>query len=87
MKIKDFKNFLESISGTEMIGSMGPNYGKQDIPNTISQSDTEVIAIGDKMYMKDDYDNLYQDYLKKGGKPLTGFNRENLTTILFYEKD
>jgi hypothetical protein len=30
----------------------------------------------------DDYQNLYNDYLKKGGTPLQGFNLENLDKVL-----
>jgi hypothetical protein len=30
----------------------------------------------------DDYQNLYNDYLKKGGTPLQVFNLENLDKVL-----
>jgi len=83
--IKKYKQFLESISGTELIGSLGPGIGSQKLSNTITTNDTEVIAsdITGEMYTYDDYNELYEDYLKKGKKPLEGgFNKENLEIIL-----
>jgi hypothetical protein len=76
------REIYESISGTELIGHMGPNYGETKLPVTLSQSDTSLVYVGDKIYSEDEYDNLYQQYLTKGGKPLFGFNKENLETVL-----
>lgn len=87
MKIKKFKQYSESISGTELIGHMGPNYGEWISPNTISSSDTNLIHsdIDDKFYNEDDYNEIYNEYLKKGGKPIQGgFNRENLNGIIHF---
>lgn len=86
MKIRNFKSFCESISGTEMIGSMGPNYGSEQLPITLSKSDTDLVysEINDKIYTQQDYDDLYHDYLVKGGSPLFGFNKQNLEEILSY---
>ena len=88
MYIRKFKNFTESISGTELMGSMGPNYGQQVLPNSITSSDTQVIMsdVDGNLYTKDDYDNFYQDYLKNNGKPLNNseFNRENLTEVMAF---
>ena len=33
----------------------------------------------------DDYNNIYQDYLKVGGKPLDGFNLDNIITIITFK--
>jgi hypothetical protein len=85
MKIKKFQQFLESISGTELIGSLGPGIGSQKLSNTITSNDTSVIAsdITGKIYTFDDYNDLYEEYLKKGGKPLKdGFIKSNLEIIL-----
>ena len=84
MKIKKFKKYTESISGTEMIGSMGPNYGENIGPKTITSADTDVVysEMLDKIFSKDEYDNLYQEYLTKGGKPLHGFTKQNLDLVL-----
>lgn len=80
------KYTLFELSGTELVGHMGPNYGDQKIPNTIGTEDTEVLysESDDKFYTKDDYDNLYNDYLKTGGKDttLSNFTKENLDKIL-----
>jgi hypothetical protein len=83
--IKKFKEFNESISGTELIGQVGPNYGDTRLQNkTLNQNDTGVLfsEITGEFYTWDDYNQLYQNYLKSGGKPLHGFNRENLDMIL-----
>jgi len=85
MKIKNFKNFSESISGWELVGpDMGPNYPKHEIPNTISSSDTEVIFGKDnKFYTQDEYENLHNEYISLGSvKPLPEFNKRNLDYII-----
>ena len=84
MRILKFKSFNEAISGTEMIGSMGPNYGQNIGPTTITSGDTQTIysEIKDKIFSKDEYDELYHQYLAKGGKPLHGFSKENLELVL-----
>jgi hypothetical protein len=92
MYIKKFKKFIESISGTELMnvgGVFGPGYGEQSLPVTLSQSDTEVVLseLTDDLYTKDDYDNLYDDYLKKGGEHLDGFNKINLDKVIYYLKN
>jgi hypothetical protein len=86
--IKKFKDYFESISGTELInvgGSVGPGYGEEQMPVTLNKSDTEVVYsdITSEFYSKDDYDELYNQYLKDGGEILYGFNRENLDKILY----
>jgi len=98
MKIKTFSEFNEAnipvgfqntggASGgtTAPVGPMGPNYGSTKLRNnTISQDDTDVIysEITSNIYTYNDYQQLYQDYLKSGGKPLFGFNQENLDKVL-----
>ena len=100
MKIKSWKQFNEtnipigtqtaggpSGGTTAPVGPMGPNYGSVKLRNsTIDTRSTEVLysEITSKIYTYDDYQQLYQDYLKKGGKPLQGFNQENLKTILTF---
>ncbi len=86
MKILKFNSYCESISGTEMIGSMGPNYGEQILPNTLSSSDTEVAfsTLNNQFYTKDEYDEIYGNYLKKGGKALNGFNKRNLDEVILF---
>ena len=82
--IKKFKDFItEEFS---LVGSMGPAYGKQEIPNTINKSHTNIILsdIDNKFYTIDEYNQLYNDYLKIGGQPLDGFNRENLDKVIDY---
>lgn len=85
MRIKKFKQFNEEVNGTELIGSMGPGYGETGLQNkTITSHDTNVIFcdLDSKFYTIDDYNNIYEEYLKKGGKPLDGFSKENINIIL-----
>jgi hypothetical protein len=85
MIIKKFKKFTESISGTELIGShMGPNYPEQCLPITLNQSDTEIlVGMDGNFYTYDNFQDLYQSYLKDGNKPLeSGFTQDNLDIIL-----
>jgi len=84
MKIKNYKSFLEAISGWELVGHMGPNYGEQENSPIKKAGMTDVLysdAFG-RMVTYDEYQNLYNDYLKKGGSPLQGFNLENLDKVL-----
>ena len=84
MKIKNYKSFSESISGTELIGHMGPNYGEEDNSPMTKSGTTDVVYsnIFGRIVTYDDYQDLYMDYLKKGGTPLQGFNLENLDKVL-----
>ena len=81
--IKNFKKFLE-ISGTELVGHMGPGYPNQELRNTINKEDTSCIEsdTDNKIYTEDDYESLYIEYLKKGGKPLFGYSKNNLEKVL-----
>lgn len=82
--IKSFKKFNESISGTELIGPMGPNYGDTTLPHKPNSKYTDVIysEIFGRVVTQDEYQGLYQEYLKRGGKPLHDFNSENLELVL-----
>jgi len=84
MKIKNYKSFLEAISGTELVGHMGPNYGEEDNSPMKKLGTTDVLYsdLFGKAVTYDDYQNLYNDYLKKGGTPLQGFDLENLDKVL-----
>lgn len=85
MKIKSFMDFINEVSGTELVGPVGPAYGDTKLQNkTVSSHDTNIVYsdIDDKFYSEDDYNQLYNDYLKSGGKPLDGFNKENIDIIL-----
>lgn len=89
---KKFKKFIESISGTELMnigGSFGPGYGQEKLPVTLTSTDTRVVFsdIDNQFYTQDEYDQVYGDYLKKGGEPLDGFSKENLERVLDYLKN
>jgi len=84
--IKKFKDFInEEISGNELVGPIGPGYGETGLQNkTVTSHDTTVIFcdLDSKFYTIDEYNNIYGEYLKKGGKPLSGFSLENIIEII-----
>jgi len=84
MKIKNYKSFLEAISGTELVGHTGPNYGEEDNSPMKSVGLVDIIYsdIFGKAVTYDEYQGLYFNYLKNGGTPLQGFNLENLDKVL-----
>lgn len=83
-KIKKFGAFSESISGTEMIGSMGPNYGTPVLRPQLDNGDVSLMqcAVDGKMYTREEYDEAYTKYLAKGGRPLQGVSKANLDIIV-----
>jgi hypothetical protein len=90
--IKKFEDFIkeEAISGAEYgIGkSFGPGSPDSSIPNTINYNDTSVILADDnRFYTIDEYNDIYTDYLGKGGTPLDGFNKKNIDIILDFFKN
>jgi hypothetical protein len=84
MKIKNYKSFLEAISGMELPTKGLVNYGEEDNSpmKKLGMSDVIYSDMFGKMVLYDDYQDLYMDYLKKGGSPLQGFNLENLDKVL-----
>lgn len=85
MRIKKFNDFILEISGTELVGPVGPAYGETRLQNkTVSDRHTTVIYsdLDGVIYTIDMYQDLYQNYLKKGGNPLDGFSKENIDLIL-----
>ena len=88
MIIKKFNKFIESISGVEIpigAGSIGPGYGNQVLDIGIDAKDTGVLfsETTEEYYTLYDYQELYNAYLKDGGKEdLKDFNKNNLETLL-----
>jgi hypothetical protein len=89
MKIKKYIQYIKEISGTELIGPMGPGYGETGLQNkTVNPHDTTVVYsdLDSRIYTEDEYNDVYDNYLKSGGKPLSGFNKENLDTIISFSQ-
>lgn len=82
--IKNWKRFNEELSGTELVGPVGPAYGETSIRNkTISSHQTTIIeGIDGNLYTEDQWISLYNEYLKLGGSPLNGFTKENIDLAL-----
>jgi hypothetical protein len=88
MKIKNWKWFKEAISGTFDIMPFGPNSPRQELRNTISSKDTTVIEGSDGViYDLYKFEDLYNLYLKTGGKELlSDFTKENIDKLIHYLK-
>ncbi len=86
--IKNWKEFNEA-SGTEEMISLGPASHRTQQQVTMDKGDTEMVytEITDRIYSFDEYSQLYNDYLKVGGRPLFGFNRTNLDEVLLTLND
>ena len=84
--MKKYKKFLEAISGTIDTMSFGPGMPRQKLGVSLVSQDTEAIYDDHtgKIYTTNDYNDLYQDYLKRNpSKPLQGgFNKKNIGIIL-----
>lgn len=90
MKIKGYKQFLEAISGTELVGHMGPNYGEEDNSPMKKIGITDVIYsdIFGRIVTHDEYQDLYNQYRKNLGQELLQeFTLENLDKILTHLKN
>lgn len=88
MIIKKFNLFIEAISGAEIPvgpGNIGPAYGNQVLDIGIDAKDTGVLfsETTGKYYTLYEYQELYNAYLKDGGKEnLKDFTKDNLETLL-----
>jgi hypothetical protein len=82
------KRFDDFINETELVGKeMGSGFGTTELGNnTIGPDDTSLIYsdLDGKFYTMDEYNQLYQDYLKSGGGPLNGFNKENIDKMIVF---
>ena len=86
--IKRFDDFINEVSGAELVGKeIGSGFGTTELGNnTIGPDDTSVIYsdLDGKFYTMDEFNQLYQDYLKLSGSPLDGFNKENIDKIIVF---
>lgn len=79
---------MEAVSGT-LAPVNGPGLPRMELRPTISQMDTNVLFDegSEKFYTEDEYDEIYREYLQKGGTPLMGgLNKENLDKVLSFKK-
>lgn len=97
MKIKKFNQFIsEEISGTELVGPVGPAYGETRLQNkTINKSHTTLLSVDidnpnsknsltSDLFSEDDYQEIYGEYLKSGGgqSDLTGDPSDDIEIML-----
>lgn len=88
--LKDWKQYSESISGWELVGKhMGPGYPEQELQIPLSKVSTEVISASNgEIYTWDDYRDLWNEYLKLGGKKnISEFTKGNLDEIIDFLSD
>ena len=87
-KIKKYNKFVDENVGYVIVGQVGVGYGETGLQNkTVNSHDTNEIfcEFDSKFYNIDDYNNIYQEYLKtpEGSKnPLEGFSQDNIIAIL-----
>ena len=87
-KIKKYNKFVDENVGYGIVGQVGVGYGETGLQNkTVNSHDTNEIfcEFDSKFYNIDDYNNIYQEYLKTPEgitKPLIGFTLDNIVAIL-----
>lgn len=84
-KIKNFTQFVkEAISGTFDMAPLGPNMPRQELKLPAGTLQDQIVWLDgyDKFYTRDDFEELYNEYLKVGGTPLFEFTKQNLEIIL-----
>lgn len=100
MKIKKYNDFItEEVSGTELVGPVGPAYGETRLQNkTVNKSHTTVFGatdqknpdskndLTDDLFFEDDYNSIYHNYLKAGGpqSELTGEKESDIAMMLSF---
>jgi len=85
LRIKKFNQFIsEAISGTYDISPLGPNMPRQELRLPAGTLQDQVVWLDgyDKFYTRYDFEELYNEYLKVGGRPLFEFSKQNLQIIL-----
>lgn len=88
--IKKFNDYIKEVSGTELVGKMGPGYGHTTNLDKIDKSKTNVYEIDGHFYTFDDYQDIVNDFLKSGGNinQLSGNVKNDIFYIKSYlEKD
>jgi len=86
MRIKGYKQFLEAVSGTELVGNhMGPGYPSQDNSpmKKIGMTDVIYSELFDVVVHHDQYQDLYNQYRKNLGQELLQeFTLENIDKVI-----
>lgn len=98
VKIKKYQNFIsEEISGTELVGPVGPAYGETRTQNkTVNRSHTSLMSVSDRdnprsqnaltsdLFFEDDYNKIHNDFIKSGGNQnqLIGNKQEDIAIML-----
>lgn len=82
--------FINELSGTELVGPVGPAYGDINPKNnTINTSHTDIIYsdIDGSFYSESDFQELRNKYIINfGKKQMIEFNSENIDEMLNYLK-
>lgn len=98
MIIKKFQDFIsEEVSGTELIGPVGPAFGEVRTQNkTVNRSHTSLLGVPDRnnpesqnsltsdLFFEDDYNKVHIDFLKSGGNQsqLSGNKTDDIAMML-----
>jgi hypothetical protein len=84
MRIMNFRRFNEAANGVDLWNGSMPLTPRLKVHNTITTQHTNVVlGMDENFYTEDDFKNLHNDYLKKGGtEQISDFNKKNLDIIL-----
>lgn len=98
-KIKKYADFILEVSGTELVGPIGPGYGETRLQNkTVNKSHTTLTGVNgvenpnsknsltSDLFFEDDYNQIYNDFLKSGGSQseLTGNKEEDIAFMISF---
>jgi hypothetical protein len=100
--IKKWKEFNEEVSGTELVGKIGPGYGDTDLKNnTINKHHTNVNLspgvvnpnskneLTSDIFSDDEWEQLLNDFLKNAGQlsELSGDRASDINYIMTFIND
>lgn len=83
--ILKYLEYISEVSGTELVGAIGPAYGETRIQNkTINKDHTTMTMskLNNRIYTLDDYNELYNEYIKRIGYIKREFSSENIDFML-----
>ena len=84
--IKKFNDYIKEVSGTELVGKMGPGYGDTTNLSKIDKSKTSVFEVDGVLLTFDDYQEYVNIFLKSGGNigNLSGNKEQDVFYIKSY---
>jgi hypothetical protein len=87
--IKKFNDYIKEVSGTELVGNIGPGYGDTSNLSKLDKSKTKVYELDGVFFTIDDYQEYVNIFLKSGGNinQLSGNYKNDIFFIKSYLKN